>query len=174
MEQAIFAALPSTSATFTLAESLTKMENLAETALYKFSSIAAQSLVAEVTAALKSLMRGQAPVMTSWAQSPMMMKLKNDVIPLFLMTVMPADSEGQERTLRGLAAAKWLELDEDIRVIIIKGEGPSFCAGYDMTPVKKGERQRSPHRFGPRPKSGASVSWPASTMPRRMARVRVK
>ena len=91
-----------------MAESVTMIENLADTALYKFASIAAQSLVAEVMAALKSLMRGQAPVMTSWAQSTTMMKLKNDVIPLFLTTVMPADSEGQEKTLRGLAAAKWL------------------------------------------------------------------
>ena len=50
---------------------------------------------------------------------------------------------GYERLMQIEMAAKWLELDEDIRVIIIKGEGPSFCAGYDMTPVKKGERQRN-------------------------------
>ena len=105
MEQAIFAALPSTAKHPTLAEALAEIENLAETALYKFSSIAAQSLVAEVTAALKSLMRGQAPVMTSWSGSTTMMKLKNDVLPLFLTTVM-ADADGEDKTLRGLAAAK--------------------------------------------------------------------
>mmetsp|Transcript_26994 Transcript_26994/g.48988 ORF Transcript_26994/g.48988 Transcript_26994/m.48988 type:complete len:201 (-) Transcript_26994:1533-2135(-) len=37
----------------------------------------------------------------------------------------------------------------------------------------RGKRQ-TPHRFAPRPKSGASVSCPASIIPRRIARVRVK
>ena len=50
---------------------------------------------------------------------------------------------GYERLLQIEMAAKWLELDRDIRVIIIKGEGPSFCAGYDMTPVPRGERARN-------------------------------
>lgn len=50
---------------------------------------------------------------------------------------------GYERLLQIEMAAKWLELDEDIRVVIIKGAGPAFCGGYDMTPVKKGERQRN-------------------------------
>jgi enoyl-CoA hydratase len=39
--------------------------------------------------------------------------------------------------------AKLLELDEEVRVLIIKGQGPCFSAGYDITPVKKGERQRN-------------------------------
>jgi enoyl-CoA hydratase len=50
---------------------------------------------------------------------------------------------GYERLLQIEMAAKLLELDDEIRVIIIKGQGPSFCAGYDMTPAKKGERQRN-------------------------------
>ena len=50
---------------------------------------------------------------------------------------------GYERLLQIEMAAKLLELDDSIRVIIIKGQGPSFCAGYDITPVKKGERQRN-------------------------------
>lgn len=50
---------------------------------------------------------------------------------------------GYERLLQIEMAAKLLELDDEIRVIIIKGQGPSFCAGYDMTPIKKGERQRN-------------------------------
>lgn len=50
---------------------------------------------------------------------------------------------GYERLLQIEMAAKLLELEDDIRVIIIKGQGPSFCAGYDMTPVKKGERARN-------------------------------
>nr|MBC8273237.1 enoyl-CoA hydratase/isomerase family protein [Gammaproteobacteria bacterium] len=50
---------------------------------------------------------------------------------------------GYERLLQIEMAAKLLELDDEIRVIIIKGQGPSFCAGYDITPVKKGERQRN-------------------------------
>ena len=50
---------------------------------------------------------------------------------------------GYERLLQIEMAAKLLELDDDIRVIIIKGQGPSFSAGYDITPVKRGERQRN-------------------------------
>jgi len=50
---------------------------------------------------------------------------------------------GYERLLQIEMAAKLLELDRDVRVIIIKGQGPCFSAGYDMTPVKKGERQRN-------------------------------
>ena len=47
---------------------------------------------------------------------------------------------GYERLLQIEMAAKLLELEDDIRLIIIKGQGPSFCAGYDITPVKRGER----------------------------------
>ena len=50
---------------------------------------------------------------------------------------------GYERLMQIEMAAKLLELDDSIRVIIIKGQGPSFCAGYDMTPIKKGKRQRN-------------------------------
>ncbi len=50
---------------------------------------------------------------------------------------------GYERLLQIEMAAKLMELDDEIRVIIIKGQGPCFSAGYDMTPVKKGERQRN-------------------------------
>jgi enoyl-CoA hydratase len=50
---------------------------------------------------------------------------------------------GYERLLQIEMAAKLLELDREVRVIIIKGQGPCFSAGYDMTPVKKGERQRN-------------------------------
>lgn len=39
---------------------------------------------------------------------------------------------GYERLLQIEMAAKLMELDEDIRVII-KGDGPSFSAGYDIT-----------------------------------------
>lgn len=40
---------------------------------------------------------------------------------------------GYERMLQIDMAAKAMELDDDIRVIIIKGEGPSFCSGYDIS-----------------------------------------
>jgi enoyl-CoA hydratase len=50
---------------------------------------------------------------------------------------------GYERLLQIEMAAKLLELDTEVRVIIIKGQGPCFSAGYDMTPIKKGERQRN-------------------------------
>src|SRR3990172_3331476 len=40
-------------------------------------------------------------------------------------------------------ALQEMELDEEIKVIIIKGAGPSFCAGYDITPVEPGEPRRN-------------------------------
>ena len=54
---------------------------------------------------------------------------------------------GYERMLQIEMAAKSMELDEEIKVVIIKGDGPSFCSGYDITPPKKGEAPRNiPHR----------------------------
>ncbi len=50
---------------------------------------------------------------------------------------------GYERLLQIEMAAKLLELDEEVRVILLKGQGPCFSAGYDITPVKKGERARN-------------------------------
>jgi len=50
---------------------------------------------------------------------------------------------GYERLLQIEMAAKEMELDEEIKVIILKGRGPSFCAGYDITPVKPGEPRRN-------------------------------
>ncbi len=42
-------------------------------------------------------------------------------------------------------ALREMELDDEIKVIIIKGAGPSFCAGYDITPVPVGQ----PSPIGP-------------------------
>ena len=70
---------------------------------------------------------------------------------------------GYERLLQIEMAAKLLELDDEIRVIIIKGRGPSFSAGYDMTPAKKGERQRNMPPGGyihPEPRSPLAVLRP--------------
>ena len=55
---------------------------------------------------------------------------------------------GYERLLQIEMAAKLMELDEDIKVIIIKGDGPSFCAGYDITPIQPGEVPRNSPRAG--------------------------
>jgi enoyl-CoA hydratase len=46
---------------------------------------------------------------------------------------------GYQRLLEIGMAAKQMELDDEIKVIIIKGQGPSFCAGYDITPIPEGE-----------------------------------
>lgn len=50
---------------------------------------------------------------------------------------------GYERLLQIEMAAKDMELDDDIRVIIIKGAGPCFSAGYDITPTAPGEPKRN-------------------------------
>src|ERR1700722_13776571 len=50
---------------------------------------------------------------------------------------------GYERLLQIEMAAKTMELDDDIKVIIIKGDGPSFCAGYDIPPIQPGEPARN-------------------------------
>ncbi|MDG5498022.1 enoyl-CoA hydratase-related protein [Niveispirillum sp. BGYR6] len=50
---------------------------------------------------------------------------------------------GYHRLMQIEMAAKEMELDDDIRVIIIKGQGPSFCAGYDITPTPDGVLKRN-------------------------------
>lgn len=50
---------------------------------------------------------------------------------------------GYERMLQIDMASKVLELDDDIRVIIIKGDGPSFCAGYDISHSGGGSPSRN-------------------------------
>ncbi|GAA1827427.1 hypothetical protein GCM10009836_01390 [Pseudonocardia ailaonensis] len=50
---------------------------------------------------------------------------------------------GYERLLQIEMAAKLMELNDDVRVIIIKGQGKDFCAGFDITPVKPGEPVRN-------------------------------
>ncbi len=50
---------------------------------------------------------------------------------------------GYERIVQVACAAKQMELDEEIKVIIIKGAGPSFCAGYDITPIQPGQPARN-------------------------------
>lgn len=55
---------------------------------------------------------------------------------------------GYERLLQIEMAAKEMELDEEIRVIIIKGAGPCFSAGYDITPTPPGEPKRNTPEHG--------------------------
>lgn len=50
---------------------------------------------------------------------------------------------GYQRLLQIAMAAKEMELDDEIKVIILKGEGPSFCAGYDITPIQPGQPARN-------------------------------
>ena len=42
------------------------------------------------------------------------------------------------------AAAREMERDDNVKVIIIKGEGPCFSAGYDMSPRKQGKDTSHP------------------------------
>jgi enoyl-CoA hydratase len=51
---------------------------------------------------------------------------------------------GYRRILEIGMAAKQLELDEGIKVIILKGEGKDFCAGYDITPSTGSGQQATP------------------------------
>ncbi|MGK2911157.1 MAG: enoyl-CoA hydratase-related protein [Sphingobium sp.] len=50
---------------------------------------------------------------------------------------------GYHRLLQIEMAMKELELDDEVRVIILKGQGPSFCAGYDITPSPEGGLKRN-------------------------------
>jgi enoyl-CoA hydratase len=43
-----------------------------------------------------------------------------------------------------VTALKTAEQDDDVTVILISGEGPSFCSGYDMGDYAEGERKSFP------------------------------
>ena len=55
----------------------------------------------------------------------------------------------QQRKTEIAKALREAELDEEVKVVIIKGAGPSFCAGYDITPTQPGEPPRGspPHGY---------------------------
>ena len=47
--------------------------------------------------------------------------------------------------------------DEGVAVIVIRGAGSSFCAGYDLkTNVAEGQRQRRQQRLHPKPRDQPS------------------
>ena len=48
---------------------------------------------------------------------------------------------GYQRLSEIGVAAKEMERDEDIKVLIVKGAGPCFSAGYDISPVPPGSPQ---------------------------------
>ena len=56
--------------------------------------------------------------------------------------VMNALSENLERELH--TAFDEADGDRDVRVIILTGEGPAFCAGYDQGPVEGGKKKTDP------------------------------
>jgi enoyl-CoA hydratase len=43
------------------------------------------------------------------------------------------------------AAVEWAEADEEVHVIVVEGEGRSFCAGYDLVALA----EESPRRGRP-------------------------
>jgi len=51
-----------------------------------------------------------------------------------------------------VAALKEAERDDEVKVVVIKGAGPAFCAGYDISPVPRG----APHPNDP--PSGVLIS----------------
>lgn len=40
-----------------------------------------------------------------------------------------------------------MDLDPDIRVVIVKGAGPAFCSGYDLTPGKAAANNPNPNDY---------------------------
>ena len=105
MEKSLFLCLPDAARVMTPAESLAGIEKLQESALFKFSSLSAQALLAEVMAAVKCLMRNQPPCTTSWGGSTSLKKLKDQILPLFMVAKIGSDGD-EPKTVRGLAAAK--------------------------------------------------------------------
>jgi enoyl-CoA hydratase len=59
---------------------------------------------------------------------------------------------GYQRIVELSMALQEMEMDDDIRVIIIKGAGPAFCSGYDLTPGKA--RDNNPNPDDPRASLG--------------------
>jgi enoyl-CoA hydratase len=68
---------------------------------------------------------------------------------------------GYARKMELAMGLQEMELDDDIHVIIIKGAGPSFCAGYDITPIKPGEPQRNGPASGVYQQRDKDSAWNA-------------
>ena len=56
-------------------------------------------------------------------------------------------------------AAKEMERDGEIKVIIIKGAGPCFSAGYDLTPIPPGQPQLNQPGDGVYTYKGRDLTW---------------
>ena len=88
----------------TLAQDFSKLEKLAESRLHICCGITAQSKLAEVLSALKSLCRGHPPCFTAWGGCSSLKKLEDDVLPSFLVHNVGVDCNSTERC-RGKPAA---------------------------------------------------------------------
>ena len=77
--------LPDRDRVITLAQSLTLLEKLMETSLFRFASVTAQSTVGEVVQAIKTLCRGQPPCFTAWGGCQLLKRMRDEILPLFCM-----------------------------------------------------------------------------------------
>ncbi len=66
---------------------------------------------------------------------------------------------GYERLNEVGEALKEMESDGEIKVIIIKGAGPNFSAGYDLTPVPTGQPLRNQPGAGVYTAPGRDRTW---------------
>ena len=66
---------------------------------------------------------------------------------------------GYQRLFEIADALKEMERDGEIKVIIIKGEGPCFSAGYDLTPIPSGGPQLNQPANGVYTAEGRDRTW---------------
>lgn len=97
--------LPSGSQHVTINESVNKLNDLGNSALAKFCSVATQQKVQEILAALRAIQRGHSPAFTTWGGDVFLKKIKDETIPLFLFVEDGGASSSGDMPVRGKEAA---------------------------------------------------------------------
>ena len=133
-------ALPDEHRVVSLAQADANLERLQTSSLHGFCPPAAQSKVVEVLAAVRSLVRGQCPVYTSWCGCTNLKKMMDEILPLSL-TMFDNDLEMSAAYCRGKIAAEQIfkTCEDHIDEVTLEDLAP-LCT-YDWLLTREQQQQ---------------------------------
>ena len=140
LEVEMFRALPDEHRVVSLAQAVANLERLQTSSLHGFCPPAAQSKVGEVLAAVRSLVRGQCPVYTSWCGCTNLKKMMDEILPLFL-TIFDNHLENSAAHCRGKNAAEKIfkKCEDQIDEVTLEDLAP-LCT-YDWLLTREQQQQ---------------------------------